>query len=548
MKRFLIPDTVAGRIRLYSILMACLPLLFAIIVLFLVIRRDTMEDTRKALLEQAVSHKVFIEEWFRERQDDVKFLARTDAVRQGDLEASRQIFREFDKSHADISAVVMVGAHGKTTADSLNNTLVDVTDREYFIRARAGKPHVTKVLIGRTSGKPIIIFSHPVTRPDGSFGGLVFLASRLTAINQLMNNLRFGNTGETYILNREGYMLTESRYLDRLISEGRVTRSAIMEIKTTGRMIQDALAGRQPEGPYADYRGDAVLGASQWTKGGSWLIVSEIDYAEAVSNLHPFLLALLGGFAVTLFFLTPVLLRLGNSIAEPLERLNRITRDMAGGRFEPAGRRLTFKNAPREVEQLVETFTLMHTRVDATLRQLEEAAVTDQLTCLPNRRLLMKEGARLVSVAARANQPCSLFMIDIDHFKSINDTYGHVAGDRVLRQIAGVLKEVARSSDIVARYGGEEFAVVAPGADCVLARNLAERLRRAIAARTFNTDEHPLTCTVSIGIADSGSQVRFGADEYEDMLARADKALYQAKASGRDMVMGCGKNPADVTD
>lgn len=231
------PDTVAGRIRLYSILMACLPLLFVIIILFFFIRNDTIENARKTLLEQAESHKIFIEEWFRERRDDVAFLSRVDAVRQGDLDLCRQIFRAYDKTHGDISAVVMVGPQGKTVADSLKNTVVDVSDREYFIRARAGTPHVTKVIIGRTSGKPIIIFSHPVIRPDGTFGGLVFLASRLTAIDRLMNNLRFGNTGETYILNREGYMLTESRYVEQLRAQGRVTHSAIMEIKTNSGVL-----------------------------------------------------------------------------------------------------------------------------------------------------------------------------------------------------------------------------------------------------------------------------------------------------------------------
>ncbi|MCG8615209.1 MAG: diguanylate cyclase [Desulfobacterales bacterium] len=540
MHRIFRPDTVAGRIRLYSILMACLPLLFVTVVLFFFIRNDTIEDAQKTLAEQSESHKIFIEEWFQGRINDVAFLAQVQAVRQGDIDQCRHIFREFDNTHEDISAVVMVGPHGKTIADSLGSITVDVSDREYFIRARAGEPHVTKVIIGRTSGKPIIIFSHPLTRPDGTFGGLVFLAARLTAINALMNNLQFGNTGETYILNREGYMLTESRYLDLLKSEGRVANTAVMEIKTNSRILTEALTGGQPEGPYVDYRGAKVLGASQWTKGGSWLIVSEIDYAEATRSLYPFLAALLGGFILTLFCLIPVLLRVAHSIAHPLERLNKVTRDMAAGRFGRTRDELSFKGAPREVGQLVDTFSSMHTRVDETLRQLENAAVTDQLTGLPNRRFLMEEGARVVSIAVRANQPCSLFMVDIDHFKKINDTYGHGAGDKVLKQIAGALSDIARSSDIVARYGGEEFAVVAPGADMTLARNLAERLRQGIASMTFNTEEQPISCTVSIGISDTSGQARFDADAYEIMLGSADKALYQAKASGRNAVRAYG--------
>ncbi|HCY84807.1 MAG TPA: GGDEF domain-containing protein [Desulfobacteraceae bacterium] len=544
MYRNWLPDTVAGRIRLYSILMACLPLLFVVIVLFFFIRNDTIADAQRTLVEQSESHKLFIEEWFQGRKNDAAFLAQLPAVRQGDLEQCRHIFKAFDETHEDISAVVMVGPNGKTVVNSIDSAVVDVSDRKYFIRARAGHPHVTKVITGRASGQPIIIFSHPLTRADGTFSGLVFLASRLTAINALMNNLRFGSTGETYILNREGYMLTESRYLDQLKSEGRVSDTAVMQIKTNAQILGDALAGLQPQGPYADYRGARVLGASQWTKGGSWLIVSEIDYAEAIRALNPFLAALLGGFIITLVCLIPVLLRLTHSISQPLELLNKVTRDMAAGKFQRSGVDLSFTDAPKEVGQLVDTFSSMHTRVEETLNRLEEAAVTDQLTGLPNRRFLMEEGARIVSIAVRAKQPCSLFMMDIDHFKKINDTYGHVVGDSVLKQIADALNDIARSTDIVARYGGEEFAVVAPGADMALARNLAERLRQGIASMTFNTDERPISCTVSIGIADNTGRARFGADEYEDMLARADKALYHAKTSGRNAVRAYGDTDA----
>lgn len=536
MFRFPVPETVVGRIRLYSSVMACLPLFFASIALFLFVRAAIIEDEQKSLLEQADSHKVFIEEWFRQRQSDARFLAELDIVQQGNLAACRKEFQRFDASHEDISAVVMVDAQGKTIADSENNIVVDVTDREYFIRARDGRAHVTKVLTGKTSGKPIIIFSHPVTLADGSFGGLVFLASRLTAINNLMSNLRFGATGETYIINRDGDMLTQCRYLDALKSKGQIKHTSIMEIKVAGKVLQAGLAGKQPDGPYSDYRGVRVFGAGQWTKNGTWLIVSERDYDEVMGRLSPFLIALFGGAAVTMVLLTPLLFRLARSIADPLARLSEITLNMTRGNFARSCEGIEFRNAPREVKHLVDAYCAMQAKVDETVQELEKTAVTDQLTGLPNRRHLMEEGARLASISLRTRQPCSLFMLDIDHFKKINDTHGHVVGDTVLRQVAGVLQGIVRQSDIVARYGGEEFAVIAPGSDIDLCRKLAERFRKGIAAHTFNTKDLPLTCTVSIGIAGCSPHIRFGADAYEDMLARADRVLYQAKAAGRNTV------------
>lgn len=536
MRQFLFPDSVGGRIRLYSTLMVGVPLLFAAVVLIVFVRASILENVKQGLLEQAASHKVVIEEWCQEHERDVEFLAGMDVVRQCDVEKIKPLLERFDNTHSDISAAVMAGPDGKTIGASSTNIVVDVSDREYFIKARAGEAFVTKVLIGRTSGKPIIIFSHPVKRLDGSFGGLVFLASRLTAIDDLMNNLRFGESGETYLLNREGYMLTESRYQGELRRLGRIQTTSIMTVKNDTNVLHAGLIGKQPEKPYRDYRGVEVLGASQWTKDGTWLIVSEMGYREAIGPLYPFLWTIIGGFLIAITLLTPVFLRLARSITQPLARISEISLRMTRGEYDQTCFDVIPYSPPQEIDNLVEAFCAMQAKVDETVQELETSAVTDLLTGLPNRRFLMQEGARLVDIAIRAKQPCTLFMMDIDHFKSINDTYGHAVGDIVLKQVAQVFQDVLRASDIVARYGGEEFAVVAPGSDLESSRVLAERLRHEVAARIYNTEDQPLACTISIGVAHYAWDVRFGADAYEDMLARADKALYQAKDNGRNRV------------
>ena len=536
MRQLLVPDSVGGRIRLYSIIMVGLPLLFATVVLIVFVRQSILNDVEQGLVEQAASHKVVIEEWYQGHQRDVQFLAELDVVRRGEIDKIQPIFNQFDKTHPSISAVVMAGPDGKTLRDSSTNIVVDVSDREYFIKARAGEPYVTNVIIGRTSGKPIIIFAHPVTRLDGSFGGVVFLPSRLTAIDDLMNNLRFGKTGETYLLNRDGYMLTESRYLDTLRDQGRIQTTSIMTIKNNSEVLNAGMAGNQPKESYPDYRGVEVLGGSQWTKDGSWLIVSEIDYAEAIGPLYPVLWTIIGGFVVTMVLLSPVFFRLARSITLPLARISEVSLKMTHGEYDQTCSDVESYNPPREIENLIDAFCAMQIKVDETVQELEKFAVTDQLTELPNRRFLMQEGARLVDIAIRAKQPCTLFMMDVDHFKDINDTYGHAVGDAVLKQMAQVFRDVLRSSDIVARYGGEEFAVVAPGSDLESSKVLAERLRQEVAAYVFNTEDQPLACTISIGIAHYSRDIRFGVDAYEDMLGRADKALYRAKDEGRNRV------------
>ncbi|HAS89647.1 MAG TPA: GGDEF domain-containing protein [Desulfovibrio sp.] len=538
------PKTISSRISCYSVFMVGVSLVFVVAMLIFFIKAALFEKTSQELEEQVISHRVVIEDWFRERQDDVKFLAESDVVSSGSLKQIISLLAKFDETHEDINGVIYVGPDGMARRESFDMSApsIDVNDREYFIKGRAGEPHVTDVLIGRSSGKPLIIFSHPITNKDGSFGGVVFLAARLTAIDQLMKNLRFGDSGETYVLNRDGFMLTESRYLDELKETGRVKQTAIMEFKTNTQNLKAALSGRQPEEVYQDYRGSEVLGASQWIKGGSWLIVSEIDYNEVMEPIYSFIWITIGGALLTLLILTPFSIRMVRSITIPIKRLNEVSKRMTNGIFDSDCSGTEDPPPPEEIQQLMDGFCAMQGKVDSTVQKLQRSAVTDQLTQLPNRRYLMKEGARLVDIAIRAGQPCSVLVIDIDHFKSVNDNYGHTVGDIVLKQVGRAFQDIVRTSDIVARYGGEEFVVVAPGSDIDSSHILAERLRHGVAARTFNTDEQPLACTISIGVAHYATDIKYGVDAYEDMLARADEALYEAKNAGRNRVVHAEQN------
>ncbi len=159
---------------------------------------------------------------------------------------------------------------------------------------------------------------------------------------------------------------------------------------------------------------------------------------------------------------------------------------------------------------------------------------TDGLTGLANRRHLEERMHEMWEHAARLNEPLAVIMCDIDKFKSVNDTYGHQAGDAVLKQFAEVLKQEAREIDRVGRYGGEEFIVLLPGTVLDSAVTFAERVRNAIEERTFTFDGGSLKRTVSIGVAAwPHPRVR----TCEDLVKFADDALYVAKETGRNRVV-----------
>ncbi|GAB6176510.1 GGDEF domain-containing protein [Desulfobaculum senezii] len=175
-------------------------------------------------------------------------------------------------------------------------------------------------------------------------------------------------------------------------------------------------------------------------------------------------------------------------------------------------------------------------------REVKIRADHDGLTRIYNRQYFDEHLVDELKRAQRYHQEISLLMLDLDHFKAINDTYGHQAGDLVLREVGALLQETLRSMDFPARYGGEEFAVILPHTSEDKAWNLAERLRHKIARMRFSHKGRDFTVTASIGVA---SLAPGGFRKNIDILRQADRALYLAKASGRNMVCttrGCPKD------
>ena len=165
--------------------------------------------------------------------------------------------------------------------------------------------------------------------------------------------------------------------------------------------------------------------------------------------------------------------------------------------------------------------------------KLEETAHTDSLTGLNNRGHYFELGETALKKAVRSNSPLAVIMFDADHFKAVNDTYGHAAGDRALVHLAQMALQSLRDTDILARVGGEEFAAVLENTTEQAAAEVAERLRASIAATPLILDTEELLLTVSVGVA---CLIPDRATSLDALLGLADKALYTAKAGGRNRV------------
>jgi diguanylate cyclase (GGDEF)-like protein len=183
----------------------------------------------------------------------------------------------------------------------------------------------------------------------------------------------------------------------------------------------------------------------------------------------------------------------------------------------------------QELEEAKHTIKIKEIERDAILAQADEVSHTDALTYLPNRRQVIKRLQIEVHRADRYKTPLSISMMDIDHFKNINDSYGHTVGDVVLLELANTLRDGIRKSDMVGRYGGEEFLIVLPNTVLQRASDLAARLCKKVREREIDLGEK-VHITVSIGVA----EYKHGEENWQKLLSRADMALYKAKNAGRD--------------
>jgi diguanylate cyclase (GGDEF)-like protein len=216
---------------------------------------------------------------------------------------------------------------------------------------------------------------------------------------------------------------------------------------------------------------------------------------------------------------------------ESLLVLPLISADEAIGSFTLAAkRRGVFVKDKREMLGVIANQVAVSTKNAEMYRAMENLATTDGLTGLVNHRTFQERFADLLSRAERHGQRVAFLLTDVDHFKKVNDTYGHPTGDVVLKGVAAVCRNEVRKIDVAARYGGEEFAIVLDGTDLAGARLLAERIRTEVEKQQFSSEKGPFQCTLSLGIACYPDDGRDG----KALIAHADQALYHAKHTGRN--------------
>jgi diguanylate cyclase (GGDEF)-like protein len=283
-----------------------------------------------------------------------------------------------------------------------------------------------------------------------------------------------------------------------------------------------------------------VIGTVKIVPTLKWGVVAEMDKTKAYSQieaLQRMTLFLVGGLLIGIGLCA---YWLGLTIVHPLRRLTRGADQVAAGNLEvdlPV-------HTQSEVGYLTQVFNHMVARlrrsreeldnVNAELqaknRELHQLSITDELTGLYNRKHLMETLSSEVTRSKRNGHTFALLVADIDHFKRINDTFGHQKGDEVLRLLAGVFRETIRSCDYVARYGGEEFILMLPEVGAAGGLEVAERIREQVARKRIPPKGDRITISIGVAMFPEHGEIP------EELFQRADQALYAAKTSGRNRV------------
>ena len=420
--------------------------------------------------------------------------------------------------------------------------IVDVNDRYYFRAAADYKKFaVGEYQIGRITRLQGINFGHPVLNESGSLVAVVFAGLDLKRFNELAKKTPHPEGSVVTVFDRHGTVLAQQPAFAERIGQKSpnlrvnraifAARSGVFEatdVNGVPRLYAFESAGENPDG-----------GVPLRIMVG---IPRHVIFAEVNRN---FIRTVVGLAIATILLLIGAWYGAEELVLRNLRKLLDVARlvhsgDLTARTRLPAGR--------EELSQLGSAFDEMaqalqdrDARLQQALRESHELAITDPLTGLYNRRYLWDMLGRELLKAGRARKPVTAILMDIDHFKRFNDTWGHEAGDLVLKRVSDVIREHVRGSDIACRYGGEELTVILPEATLEIGVERAETIRRDIAALRLELGGQALgNVTTSFGVAVYPEH----AGDAEALLRAADAALYEAKRTGRNRVVACSASTA----
>ena len=442
--------------------------------------------------------------------------------------------RSVREKFTDYRELVLVNMIGDPLVTSGADAPVVNLPAQWFEQLEAGRPIVGAPYWDQTIKKRVITLAEEIKSSDNQRLGILAAKIDLASIVTILRQRTAEGVDEIYLTDRKGSMVASSTPIS-----GRPLRS----IQASALLTTAADLSPTPAS-YTSFRNQPVVGLGKTIPAAGWVVFAEMEESgayAAIVRLGRITLILVG---ILLLVMGGLAYFLAHTIVRPLKRLSNEAGRVASGDLNvdiPVG-------GSSEISYLTQVFNHMvsslrsgqveisqaHEALIEKNRELHRLSITDGLTGLFNRKHLMDLFDMEMARTRRYKIPFSVLIADIDHFKRINDTYGHLAGDAVLRRIADTLRQAVRECDHIGRYGGEEFLLILPNSEAAGAMDMAQRIRRQIRQVRFYNDGNEISMTISVGVA----QCSEAEESIEAVLGRADSALYQAKNNGRDQVIG----------
>lgn len=526
------PNKIRGQLHRALILITFIIGLCIFIPTLFIEFRQTIQHQNEEMVNYLNAQTYFFESWLTERSSDIHTIANLDFVKSYHYEKAHAFFQDF-KNKTDFTDLIFVNKDGIVQFDTVtelttNGTGVNVQNREYFqVAKKTQQPYITDIFISKVTNQPIVAFASPILNEQQEFNGVVFGTVNVQVINQYLHESRVGFLGHAYIMNQNGMMLTELNVRKNdSSSEQFIVDEHILDfaVNNTANDLH----------VYKDMNGKWVFAKSKPINQGKWFIISEIALFDALKPLIIRFLLIAICIVIGSFFTIRVMLQLSKKIEEPIQQLLTGVGKVQQGNYDYQINEHQLAPYAQEFQELCSSFNDMSTKVRQDTILLKELSITCQLTKLYNRRYLIEQGELVFEKCLEDENACSCIAIDIDFFKKVNDTYGHLIGDEVLKHVANIISNSVRRVDLITRYGGEEFVILSPDTTIESAIKIAERVRENVEANPYTNDHVKINVTVSIGIAEYGRASDVAT--FYELLDKADQALYMAKESGRNQL------------
>lgn len=445
----------------------------------------------------------------------------------------RDYLKSLRAKFAVYEELMVLDARGRVVASSSGKKSAVLLPQGWLKAAKAGTPIISNPMWDKTLKMGVMVTAYPIFTGRERLLGVLAAKLNFQKIISVLENYTLEEAGELYLITQGGAVFSTTQPVT----------SNFMEISLGKSYTKKLYSRESATHEYINYRGKDVMGTFKKVPPLNWGIVAEKDKEKAYAKIIRLRNLTVGLVAFLLCIIGLAAYLLGVTIVRPLNRLIGGADKVARGDLEvdlpvQGGGELgfmtkVFNNMVHRLRQSRDELDKMNSTLKKRNKKLHELSVTDSLTGLHNHKHLMEKIASEVTRSERHNHPFAVLMIDIDYFKKYNDTYGHQAGDDVLRRMASIFMESIRSSDYAARYGGEEFMILLPETGMDEALQGAKRIRKQLARETFGDDKKKIPITISMGVA---TYPEHGEDP-ETLVSKADAALYQAKKAGRDRVI-----------